>query len=364
MVIFGKNTESTDYIDKALLLDLSPHFGDRLLGCARSAYTTDTGEQYLIPLTMQAELFASAVLDENLTWDILQAMTDELSNNAMGQQAVTSYDISHDLMALSLFDFYDTEAQSASFDTDAFRDRIRLLDTLKTRGIVDAYGYFGNGYSTNFRYGIAGSGAIVNAVRTGDVRLLYVPFYSIGAYPALKRIFEDTPFTLCGYPTVDGNTPCVSVNSQNMLGVFADSDSLGGCSTFLAFLLSDEVQGAEMLTHSALPVTHSGFAAALEDYRYTYYSTMGSKNDLEPYDHSAVQMPDYLTFGYYSECTLSDGDLADILSFFDSCTSRAAPDATIAQIITEELSAYESGAKTLEEVTRLMQSRVSIYLNE
>ncbi len=364
MVIFGKNTESADYIDKALLLDLSPHFGARLLGCARSAYTTETGEQYLLPLSMQAELFASAVLNENLTWDILQTMTDELSNDENGQQAVTSYDISHDLMALSLFDFYDTETQSAAFDTDTFRDRVRLLDALKTRGTVDAYGYFGNGYSTNFRYGITGSGAIVNAVRTGDVRLLYVPFHSLGAYPALKRIFEDTPFTLCGYPTVDGDAPCVSVHSRNLLGVFADSGYLGGCSAFLAFLLSDEVQGAAALTQTALPVTHSGFAAALEDYRYTYYSKMGFENDLEPYDHSAAQMPDYLTFGYYSECTLSDSDIETVYRFFDTAASHASPDAAVSQIVTDELSAYESGAKTLEEVTALMQSRVSIYLNE
>ncbi len=366
MVVFQRDFDSRIYTDKGMLSDLAPQFGDSLLGCARSAFTTDNGALYLLPLSMQAELFvsSSAILDGILTWDILQDMTDVVLHDTTGRQAVTSFDVVDHLMDFSLFDFYDTDMQSASFDTDTFRNRIRLLESLKTRGTVSEYGFLHRAFSTNFRYGLVDSAAIVDAIRTGDVRLLYVPFQTVGAYSVLTRIFGDTPFTLCGYPSADGNIPCISVNSSNLLGVFDASANPDGCAAFIAFLLSDEIQSSDMLLQNALPVTHGGFVGALEKHRYTYYSTMTAKSDLEPFDHSAFPKPDYLTLGYYSECILTDSDIETVYHFFDTATSHASPDATVSQIVTEELSAYESGAKTLEEITRLMQSRVSIYLNE
>ncbi len=366
MVVFRDDRDSFIYTDKDLLMDLAPTFGDRLLGCARSAYTNDAGEQFLIPLSMTAKLYAaaSAVLDENLTWDILSDMMDTVAADPTGLQAVTSLDDTSSLQDLSLFDFYNTDTQTASFDTDAFRDRIHLLKALGTRGNNPDYGSLQRSILTNHRYGLYGSSGIVDAIREGDVRLLYVPFKTVGVYSALLRIFGDTPFTLCGYPTVDGAAPSVSVYSQNLFGIFDETAEPDGCMAFLDYLLSDETQSSDALSDKALPVTRGGFENVLLHHRYIYYSTMMPSYELEPYDHSDVPMEEYLTFGFYAEQVLSDDDIAAIFDFFDTATSHARPDATVLEIVNEELSAYESGAKTLEEVTRLMQSRVQIYLNE
>ena len=60
---------------------------------------------------------------------------------------------------------------------------------------------------------------------------------------------------------------------------------------------------------------------------------------------------------------ITDEDKAEIMHFFDHlCAGNT--DKTVAEIVKEELSAYESGVKSLDDTSKLIQSRVWIYLNE
>ena len=61
---------------------------------------------------------------------------------------------------------------------------------------------------------------------------------------------------------------------------------------------------------------------------------------------------------------LTDDDFDTVLTFFDTCTAYADPDTVISGIVEEELSAWESGARSLEDAAKMIQSRVWIYLNE
>ena len=60
---------------------------------------------------------------------------------------------------------------------------------------------------------------------------------------------------------------------------------------------------------------------------------------------------------------ITDDDKAEIMHFFENFRTENT-DETVAAIVKEELSAWESGAKSLDEVSKLIQSRVWIYLNE
>ena len=66
------------------------------------------------------------------------------------------------------------------------------------------------------------------------------------------------------------------------------------------------------------------------------------------------------------ELVLTEQDKETFLAILNSSgtISSAANDTVIVSILEEELSAYQSGAKTLEDVSKLIQSRVWIYLNE
>ncbi len=373
IVIFENQNQSRDYTDKALFVDFAPHYKEALLGCAVSAYTLADGTLPLLPLSMQANTYAAAtaVQGDALSWEELRAHLEALSTGA-----VISYDNLLYLYRMSLSDFFDDHTKENTFDSLAFMERIQLLEALQTEGLVVDYGALKRSFSTGFQYGVSGGVQIVDAIRSGEVRLLYVPFQTPEAYAALKQVFGDVPFTLCGYPTLTGDAPGVTVKSDNLLAVFADSDTLGGCRVFIDYLLSDEVQSAEYLCVDALPVTYSGLAAALENYRYLYYPAehtvteqdgFGHSNpyvSLEATHHSAMRDEGYLTQKLEREVVLTDDDIRAVLAFFDSCSATADTDDKIAQIADEELSAYKGDAVSLEDTVKRIASRVRIYLNE
>ena len=61
---------------------------------------------------------------------------------------------------------------------------------------------------------------------------------------------------------------------------------------------------------------------------------------------------------------LEDADINAFMHFLDNCHMSAGSDETVEAIVTEELSYWENGVKPLEEVTKIIQSRVGIYLAE
>ncbi len=60
---------------------------------------------------------------------------------------------------------------------------------------------------------------------------------------------------------------------------------------------------------------------------------------------------------------ITERDKADILHFFENFRTENT-DETVAEIVKEELSAWEGIARSLEETTKIIDSRVWIYLNE
>ena len=275
-------------------------------------------------------------------------------------------------------DFYDYAAKTASFDSEDFIRREQFLYDMRKSYLIPDYGWLSRSdFSTGGTYGIVGGTKILDGIRSGNVRLLDVPFDTVEAYAVLKLIFGDTPFTLCGYPIKDGTAPGVRVQSANLLGVFADTEHADGCRAFIDFVLSDDIQSAPYLTANALPVTHAAMEKALDDWRYLYYpetfsvtdgasavggNTAGRSLLLGAAAHSAY--PDEAYQADMRVIELTDADRETVLAFFDTCISRADPDETIDAIVQEELSAYESGSKTLRDAAQLIQSRVRIYLNE
>ncbi len=379
MILFPQQSSADDYIDKALFLDLSPYYGDSLLGGVTAAYTSSykNDAMYVLPVSMTADTYATAVTDGNLTWDILREMCDTVAASDLPDAVITNTDFYLDTMLFA--DFYDTAERTVSFDTEAFFDTYRVFEDLNAFGLnEDDYGFFSRSFSTDFQYGIAGEPAVIEAVRDGTVKLLGVPFDTIEAYAALKRIFDDTPFTLCGYPTANGTQPELHITSQTLLSVCADSDLLGGCDAFIRYLLSDEVQTSADLIDDALPVTASALRSVLENYRYVYYkkeiktveewNVLGTNKHLVTQivadAHAASPIARYAESSGYAEIVLSDAELDLIFDHFNTCTAKADINATIGDIIHEELSAYTAGVRTLEEAAKIIQSRVFIYINE
>ncbi|MBR5221372.1 MAG: hypothetical protein IKV66_10330, partial [Clostridia bacterium] len=82
-----------------------------------------------------------------------------------------------------------------------------------------------------------------------------------------------------------------------------------------------------------------------------------TEDQLDAYRERGMELTEY---------HISDAECAEIMDFLNHSTMSGgvSDDSTVIAILEEELSAYTSGAKTLDEVSKLIQSRVSIYLAE
>ena len=239
--------------------------------------------------------------------------------------------------------------------------------------VIEDYGTFYNDtWYTGDRYGVLGNTEIISALDDGRVKLSYFPFLSISGYASLKMFFGDIPFSLCGYPSDDENRYFTETQSVGLLSVFADSPNLDGCKEFLDFLLSDEIQTSSILTKYQLPVTRSALEQLIDENRYYYFSkTPSSVSGMDPTLNTLLLEPMMTSKTYdedaasrYIVIEITDEDKERILSFFDNSTSCPYPDTIILRIVNEELSVYRAGARSLEETTKIIDSRVWIYLNE
>ena len=162
------------------------------------------------------------------------------------------------------------------------------------------------------------------------------------------------------------------MQSLGLLSVFADSANLGGCKAFLDFILSDDMQTSQLLAEHMLPVTRSAMERLIDENRYFYYSkNFGTVAGMDPNVITLILEPmmanrflDESKASSYTVVEITDEDKANMMSFFDNCISYAHPDETIRDILNEELSVYRAGVRTLEETTKIIDSRVWIYLNE
>lgn len=355
--------------DKGLLQNLAADYGDRLYGCARLA-SSDGSELFAVPLSMTMQLFCAdtAVCSDVLTWEQLYALAMEIDIlNTVDQSNVYALTTSNDVLDIlrnyMLMDYVDFETGEATFTDDSFRRRIEFLSYAKQTLVAEDYGALGFGIN---RYCLLRSAVIKDAIRDGRVALLSVPFHSVEAYAVLKMMFDGNSFSLCGYPTADGTRPGAAVYSLNNFAVSADTDNRDGCYALLDFLLSDAIQSSVYLISTSLPVTRSGMALALDNSRYCYYTAAGAAD---------MDKIFFLPEGHYPnrndhlansciEVEITEQEREMLLAFFDTCYGRSTYNGVVTDIAWEELSAYESGAKTLDEVSKLIQSRVSIYLAE
>ena len=365
--------------DKGAFLDLTPYYSDRLLGGICDAYTVD-GAMYFFPLAFEAETLvaASSLTAEPLNVSRMLTAADRLQN---GEMLFSETGLTDQLLKSAISSFYSTDDKSCSFDSEEFRSYIRLLEQLDTRYTDPALGSFNQPYGVSVSVSDI---ALRDNLQTGKLKFLKVDFFSPVHYLALRLMYGDTPFTLCGFPSERGS---MSVVGAHMMGIRADSDNLGGVRAFLDFALSDAAQTSELLTSSFLPVTASAIRSLLDRYTYTYWFREEDYRDYTVWENGREIVIGKLLFPEFigsvpaaedilnayaddgmplREYILTEEDKETFLSFFEHAAMETvtAKDSVIESILKEELSAYDSGAKTLEDVSKLIQSRVWIYLNE
>ena len=372
---------------KLIYLDLRETAGARLPSVAE-AYTCTDGTLPILPLyikisalTCNAELYDGA-----LTWDALFA-----AKNTLGAGEVMFSDIylARELYDTMLMDFIDAEAGEAHFDSEKFRERILFLSRMAdmTDSSVGTISSFNTDYYMSHP-------SLRARLADGGLRFLTMSFKTIWSYPVLALVYGDAPINLCGNPG-DGKAKAYLLPGMH-LAVSQQTTNPDACDAFVKYLLSDVCQADAEMTKEMLPVSESGLRAAALQHKYLFYL----KDDMEaiqnPSDYTggevyyeidgilytdstamgtllspwmtAPELSAALPTGYLAEdfeiVEYTDEQIDAFISFLSGVQLQKYSDSTILSIVNEELSYWQNTVRTIEETTKIIDSRVWIYLNE
>ena len=384
IVICGDGRLLLPYYDKNVFLDLKPFLDVDFLGCIEEGFAYG-GKLYQTPLMMQLDTFAAntAISAGPLTYEAFFSVLENLGEN----EVLTGASLNTAFFQNAYMDYVDLPGKQAYFDTADFGNTLSKMRTLQKHQMdcIDQYGgsltwgdqYWSDGThhgGENLYWTV--NGTVGAALESGAMKFLSVDFMNLGAYNAIRLLFGDTAFSLCGYPCTDGIG--ARVTDVMATAVLWDTDVPDGCAAFLNHLLSDEQQTKEALISGYLPVTRSAMERALDLYRYSYYSKYNVQKIrqqnttetvyLSPEGISETYNPMFdgihATADSHYVMEITEADRKILLDFFENAKMRAYTDPFIMTIIDEEVSFWEGNARSLEETIKIIQSRVWIYINE
>lgn len=212
-----------------------------------------------------------------------------------------------------------------------------------------------------------GSAAYMEKVRNGEILLSELQLDNLNVFGSLYYLFDGKAFTLHGYPTETGE--CLLIDSEYDIHMSADSKVQRGAAEFLAYLLSDRIQQTDTLSMENFPITKSSFDAILDARRFFRFNT---ETPVSPAMLDSVTV-NQIVYGFplsehpkegQADIPFPEEDKARLRALFYDTPTQSMVDSTLTSILTEELSAYQAGIRTLEETQKILQSRLYIYVNE
>lgn len=382
MVIGLATRQYETLTDKGAFVDLNPYFGDQLLGGVRTASMINGILPY-IPLGMTVTtLCSNDPADRYLS---MQTLYEEAAQLGDGQYLFSDPHTGDYIYDSVIRTFYDAQTKQCTFDSAAFCDFIRFTEQIAERYTNPELGYFNNSV-TNINTMLLSDPSVRDHLANGTLRYLTTEIRDISQLACTKFLLGGEQLSLCGLPTENGGA---CIDPFYTISITATSDVQGGAAEFLSFVLSKEAMTASTLTRSFLPTTPDALRVLLDAYTYYYFNTDPAAWQPYVFSHDpSGQQPDVVGVQMYAshqsevpdmeravrniggdtvlELVLTEQDKENFLAILNSSgtISSAANDTVIVSILEEELSAYQNGAKTLEDVSKLIQSRVWIYLNE
>ncbi|MDD4096686.1 MAG: extracellular solute-binding protein [Oscillospiraceae bacterium] len=238
-----------------------------------------------------------------------------------------------DLVSSSLNTLINDSGKTISFDTPEF---CRLLEFAKTYGTKeidwDSVGEWENPEGFVDEYQL---------MQQGNLALTIEGIGSPFTIAELRYLFGE-PITLVGNPSENRSGPVAYV--RTVLAISKESSNQEAAWDLIRFLISEETQSSRSI-YSWVPI-HRG---ALEK-RNEEILLKRSEKEYVDEDNYSVRM------------TREDIDL--YMEMVDSISGLMGKDRQIISIVQEEAAAYFAGVKTADEVSLIIQDRVTTFITE
>lgn len=260
-----------------------------------------------------------SVVGERTGWTIDAYKTFENSlNGDYGGIFAGRMDFLIYMIQFAMQDYINVEAGECSFDSDSFAEWLEFI------------GGFPESTDETLRYTLYSSWVM-----------------GLPEYLQYRNQLEDTP-VMIGYPNDSAAGVCAM--SLGSYGISSATEQQKLCWEFIKQTLSEEYQ-SQYIAATSFPIKRSVFQEKLNEAM------------LPVSDPSSPLYGDTTSSGQPAQ-PLSQEEATYLSNLLETVNrSRFRYDA-VRMIITEEAEAYFSGDKTIEQVTELIQNRVTTYLEE
>ena len=347
IMIFGVENPVGSYINKGLFLDLTDYF----------AKDPDISEEDLLPNIVEAcktngkfyqiipSFFVTSVLTktkylegkETLNFKECEKLIKDSGADkqwAFGMQ--TRQGFLETGLALSGDKYIDWENKKCNFNSDSFIEFLEYAATLKEDFKEEDYDYYKESFYRNGQ-------SLFHVAYIQDFRY----------YKRYKQAVFGDDISFIGFPN-DMGVNCSVIYPDKTIAISARSASKDGAWSFVKTLLSEEAQNK---IEYNFPVRKSSFEKLAQEATHKPYWMDGDKK--EEYDDTY-----YLDDQEIIVDPLTQEELKELEDFIDSVTLIYSDNSNVNKIIEEEASAFFSGQKSAKEVADIIQSRLTIYVNE
>ena len=159
---------------------------------------------------------------------------------------------------------------------------------------------------------------------------------------------------MLGLPSYDGRGPSMKISSS--VAISATTKEKKACLEFVKVLLSEELQKSFGLYEEITPVRETAYEA-------TALEAIGKYNSVYKRYKSQYTKDMLLEMGY-PFCEVDKKAVSDYEQMLRSCSVIGEEDAAITIIVKEEMPAYFTGQKSLDDVIKIINDRARTYVNE
>ena len=256
------------------------------------------------------------------------------------QTEMTSAGFVDSMIVYNIGQYVNYETGECTFNTDSFKKALEYAKTLPAEIDYDTL-YQDDNYWTELE----------SSYRTGKTILRDEYIYDFRVIKRDEEGYFGEPVSMVGVPSDKGNGSMLQINTS--LAIMEKAKNPDGAWEFIKTLLTDEAQE----NVSDFPVKLSALNKLAEKAKERpYWENEGKK---EYYDDQV-----WIGNQSFTITPNTDADNERMMNFIKSVNSVYEYDTDLLKIIDEEVQAYFSGQKSVDEVADIIQNRASTYINE
>lgn len=350
ILICDSSLPFNSYVSKGLIADLGSMM-EKDESFNRSDYLENVLEAFSVggklyriapSFSIVTKSAKKSIVGDKTSWtmDDFLAVKEANPNSEM-QIEMTSSNFVSSMIVYNIGQYVNYETGECSFNTDSFKKALEYAKTLPAEIDYDSL-YQDESYWMKRE----------SAYRDNKTILRDEYIYSFRTFKQDEEGYFGEPVTMIGIPSDNGNGSMFQINTS--LAIMAKAKNPDGAWEFIKTLLTDEVQE----NIGELPIKLSALDKLAEKAKERPYWE-NEKGEKEYYDEQV-----WIGEQQFVITPNTDEDNQRMMDFIKSVNTVYEYDADLLKIIDEEVQAYFSGQKSVDEVTDIIQNRASTYISE